>query len=454
MLLNTRGHWASLKRQHLHPAQAVVTGFGTAILIGTLLLLLPMSKEGPGGATFMEALFTATSAVCVTGLTVVDTELFWTPFGRVVILVLIQVGGLGIMLFASLIGLSIARKLSVRSRMTAAVEAKAVGFSDVKGLVLGIVRITVIIEAVVFVALTMRFWLGYDYPIWDAVWHGLFHSVSSFNNAGFSTFSDSVMAFATDPWICLPMSAAIILGGLGFPVIMQLRREFPRPLHWSMNTKLVLWGTGVLLAGGTVYTCILEWTNPGTFGPMQPAERVLAGFFHSVQTRTAGFNSVDIGLMHEETWLGSDILMFIGGGPAGTAGGIKLTTFLVLFFIMYTELRGETAVNIFGKRLSRAVHRQAITIVVLAVAAVIASTAAIMMLTHLDLDKVLFEVVSAFGTVGLSTGVTSDLPVSAQAILVALMFVGRLGPLTLGSAIALRQRKNLYELPKERPVIG
>ena len=442
------------RRQHLHPAQAVVAGFGIAIIIGTALLLLPMARTGPGGATLIEALFTATSAVCVTGLTVVDTATYWTPFGRVVILLLIQVGGLGIMLFASLIGLSIVRKLSMRSRMTAAAEAKTVGFSDVKRLILGIVGITIVVEAVVFIFLTIRFWLGYGHPIGEAAWFGLFHSVSAFNNAGFSTFSDNLMGFATDPWICLPIAGAIILGGLGFPVIMQLRKEFRKPLHWSMNTKLVLWGTAVLLVGGTVYTCTLEWSNPGTLGSLQPTDRVLAGFFHSVQTRTAGFNSVDVGQMHPATWLGSDVLMFIGAGPAGTAGGIKLTTFLVLFFIMYTELRGEGAVNIFGKRLSRAVHRQAITIVLLAVAAVMAATAAIMVITDLDLDNVLFEVISAFGTVGLSTGITADLPVAAQAILVGLMFLGRIGPLTLGSAIALRQSKILYEFPKERPVIG
>ncbi|HEU4807402.1 MAG TPA: potassium transporter TrkG, partial [Homoserinimonas sp.] len=322
MLLNLRMGRLLSKRPHLQPAQAVVTGFGTAIIIGTVLLLLPMARTGPGGATLIEALFTATSAVCVTGLTVVDTATFWTPFGRVVILLLIQVGGLGIMLFASLIGLSSARKLSVRSRLTAATEAKTLGVGDVTGLIVGILRITLVIEAAVFVFLTIRFWLGYGHPIGEAAWFGLFHAVSSFNNAGFSVFSNNLMGFATDPWICLPISAAVILGGIGFPVIMQLRREFRRPLHWSMNTKLVLWGTLVLLVGGAVYTCLLEWSNPGTFGPMQPAERILAGFFHSVQTRTAGFNSVDVGQMHPATWLGSDVLMFIGGGPAGTAGGI------------------------------------------------------------------------------------------------------------------------------------
>ena len=181
---------------------------------------------------------------------------------------------------------------------------------------------------------------------------------------------------------------------------------------------------------------------------------MLAGFFHSTQTRTAGFNSVDIGAMHDETWLGMDVLMFIGGGPAGTAGGIKVTTFAVLLFIVATELRGEGAVNIFGKRLSRAVHRQAITVVLIAVAAVVAGTGILMLLGDLALDRALFEAVSAFATVGLSTGITPDLSDPARLVLVVLMFLGRLGPLTLGSAIALRERRILYELPKERPAIG
>jgi len=257
-----------------------------------------------------------------------------------------------------------------------------------------------------------------------------------------------------DPFICLPIAAAIILGGLGFPVIMQLRKEFRRPLHWTMNTKLVLWGTVVLLTGGTVYLTVIEWSNPKTLGTLDPAARILAGFFQSVQTRTAGFNSIDIGAMHDASWFGMDILMFIGGGPAGTAGGIKVTTFAVLFFIMLTELRGEGAVNIFGKRLSRAVHRQAITVVLIAVAAVVVGTSALLLITDSTLDRVLFEAVSAFGTVGLSTGITTELPAAAKLVLILLMFLGRLGPLTLGTAIALRERRVLYELPKERPAIG
>ncbi|GAA1682794.1 potassium transporter TrkG [Microbacterium lacus] len=431
-----------------------MAGFAATNLIGTALLSLPISSRSGEWTGFVDALFTATSAVCVTGLTVLDTATHWSPFGLVVILVLIQLGGLGIMIFASLVGLALARKLTVRSRLNTAAEAKAVGYDDVRGLVRGILLISLIIEAVTFCFLAPRFMLAYGYGPAEAAWYALFHSVSSFNNAGFALYSDNLIGFAADPWICLPLCGAIILGGLGFPVIMQLRKEFRRPLHWSMNTKIVLWATATLLVGGTVYITVFEWSNAETLGAYDPATRLLIGFFHSVQTRTAGFNSVDIGLMHDETWLGMDVLMFIGGGPAGTAGGIKVTTFAVLFFIMATELRGEGAVNIFGKRLSRAVHRQAITVVLMAVAAVMVATISLMVITGLSFDRVFFEAVSAFGTVGLSTGITGDLPDAAEIVLVLLMFLGRLGPLTLGSAIALRQRRILYEYPKERPAIG
>ena len=444
----------AVSRFRVHPAQAVVLGFLSAVLLGTALLMLPAMTTGPAGTTFVDALFTATSAVCVTGLTVVDTATHWTPLGQVTILVLIQLGGLGIMIFASLIGLALARKLSVRAKLNTAAEAKAVGYEDVRGLVRGIAVISLIIELGTWALLFPRFMLGYGYTPGEAAWHALFHSVSSFNNAGFALYSNNMMDFVADPFICLPMCAAIILGGLGFPVILQLRREFTRPLHWSMNTKLVLWGTAVLLVIGTVYLTIVEWDNDETFGRLDPAARLLAGFYASVQTRTAGFNSVDIGLMHDESWLAMDALMFIGGGPAGTAGGIKVTTFAVLFFILVTEFRGEGAVNIFGKRLSRAVHRQAITVVLVAVGAVMAATLLLMHLTDLPYDVVAFEAISAFATVGLSTGITPALPPAAQIVLVVLMFLGRIGPLTLGSAIALRQRRLLYELPKERPAIG
>lgn len=429
-------------------------GFAFGILVGTGLLLLPISKAGPGGATFIEAFFTAVSALCVTGHIIVDTPVYWSGFGQVVIMLLIQVGGFGVMTFASIIGIAVVRRLSLASRMNTAAETRSLGLEDVKSLVLNVLRISLVIEGVVAVILFLWFWLHYGKTAGEAAWIAIFHAVSSFNNAGFSLFSDNMIGYVSDPVVSLTLAAAIILGGLGFPVIMQLRKHRHSILRWTMNTRIVLFATVVLLVGGTVYITAIEWSNPATLGPLDWPAKILAGFFQSVQTRTAGFNSVDIGGMHEATQLGMSALMFIGAGPAGTAGGIKVTTFAVLLFILIAEVRGEGVVNVFGKRLSRAVHRQAISVALLAMAVVMAGTVSIMLMTGLPLSPVLFEVISAFGTVGLSTGITADLPLGAQLILCALMFIGRLGPVTFAAALALRERQVLYQLPKERPIIG
>lgn len=438
----------------MSPVRAIFFAFTAAVWVGVALLMLPIAKRDPGSATFMEAFFTATSAICVTGLAVVDTFGYWTPFGQAVILLLIQVGGFGVMTLATLIGLTVLGKLSLRSGLTAATETHAEGFGDLRTVLFNIVRITVTVETATAVILTLRFWLGYGYPFHDALWHGVFHGVSSFNNAGFALYADSITRFVGDPWICLPLAFATIIGGLGFPVLYQLRRYPFKILRWTMNTRLVLVLTVVLLLGGWLYIGALEWANPKTLGALPWDERLLAGFFQSVQTRTAGFNSISIADMHPATWIGMDILMFIGTGPAGTGGGIKVTTFAVLFFILWTEVRGDTAVHIFGKRLSRAVHRQAISVVLLAIALVVTSTVAIILLSPYDLDHVLFEVISAFATVGLTAGITPNLDIASQVILCICMYLGRLGPITFASALALRRRTRLYELPKERPIIG
>lgn len=443
-----------IPRIRVNPPQAVVLGFLGAILAATGLLALPISHPDDDTVTVLDAAFTAVSAVAVTGHVVVDTATAWSFFGQLVIVVFIQLGGLGIMLVASLIGLALARRFSLRSRVTAGAENKTVSSGDAARLARGILLTSLLIEGVVAAILFPRFLLEHGQAPLDALWNSVFLAVSSFNNAGFAPFSDNLIGFFDDPVVLIPLSLATILGGLGFPVLLQLRREFRRPLHWTMNTNLVLSMTAILLVLGTIYIAVVEWSNPATLGDMTVGERLLTAYFHSVQVRTAGFNSIDIGAMTSEAWLGMDVLMFIGAGPAGTAGGIKVTTFAVLLFIIVTELRGETAVNIFGKRLSRAVHREAITITLLALAAVMSSTILLMVMTHLDLDVLLFEAVSAFATVGLSTGITADLPDGAKIILMILMFLGRLGPLTLGTALVLRQRRALYEFPKERPVIG
>lgn len=437
-----------------HPSQVVVSGFAVAIAAGTLLLLLPFSRSGEGGAPFMTALFTATSAVCVTGLVVVDTPSYWSGLGEAVILVLIQLGGLGIMTAASLLGMLVARRMGLRSRLTAATETKSLCIGDVRSVLVGVLKTTLVFEMVVAVVLTMRFLLAYDMPAARAVYHGVFHAVSAFNNAGFALYSDSLMGYAGDQWVCLPIASAVIAGGLGFPVLFELRKQLGRPKHWSLHTKLTVTMTAILLLVGSLFVTASEWSNPETLGALDPGTRMLAGFFHGVMPRTAGFNSLDVSQMYDGTLLGTTVLMFIGGGSAGTAGGIKVTTFVILFFVIYAEVRGETAVNAFDREIGSRVQRQALTVALLAVAIVVGATLVIVEITQLMVRDVLFEVTSAFGTVGLSTGITADLPVPAQALLVLVMFVGRLGPITFAAALALRDRQRMYHLPEGRPIIG
>lgn len=438
----------------LSPTRPVFLGFLAALAAGTGLLMLPAASRVPGGADLLDAAFTAVSALCVTGLSTVDTAAYWSPFGQIVILVLIQLGGLGVMTFASLLGFFVMHRVSLRDRISAAAEHGSQDFAHVRQAVFSVLAVSLTVEALVAVALTLRFWLHGRLPLGRALELGGFHAVSSFNNAGFALFSDNLSGFAADPFILVPISVSIVIGGLGFPVIMQLVRHRGNQRLWSMNTRLVLAGTVVLLIAGTVVVTALEWGNPKTLGPMPPAERLLNGFFQAVQTRTAGFSSVDIGSLHPATWLAMDVLMFIGAGPAGTGGGIKLTTFTVLFFIIVAEIRGTEDVNVFGKRLARSVHRQATTVALLSVALVVGSTALLMLLSSESTDRLFFEVVSAFATAGLSTGITASLPAAAKVILMALMFIGRLGPITFATALALRVRPVQYELPTERPIIG
>lgn len=444
------------RRLGLHnPGRTVVAGFAVGVVVGTLLLLLPVARSGPGAAHPLEALFTATSALCVTGLAVVDTATYWSPFGQVTILVLIQVGGFGVMTLASLLGLLIARRLDLGSRMLAATETKSVGLGDLRTVLLGVARISLTVEAVTAVVLALRFALGYRYPLGTSAWLGVFHAVSAFNNAGFALFSDNLVGFATDPWICLPVAAAVIVGGLGFPVILELlRRRGRQPGRWSIHTRLTLLMTAVLLLGGTLFMTVAEWANPHTLGALDPAGRVLAGFFQAVMPRTAGFNSVDPGAMNTGTLLGTDVLMFIGGGSAGTAGGIKVGTFAVLLVAIVAELRGDPDATLFDRRLSPVTIRQALAVALLSVAAVVGPTIALAMTSPYTLDQILYEVISAFATVGLSTGITADLAPGHQLVLVALMFAGRLGPVTLASALVLREHRRLFRRPEGRPLIG
>ncbi|HWC13142.1 MAG TPA: potassium transporter TrkG [Actinomycetota bacterium] len=437
-----------------HPAQFVLVAFAFAILVGTLLLLLPLASVHDGPTPFVTALFTATSAVCVTGLTVVDTVSYWSGFGQATILVLIQVGGFGIMTLASLLALLVSRRIGLKGRLLAQTETKALGLGDVRSVLVGVAVFSVLFESLAALAIGTRLFTEYDYPALDAAYHGVFHAVSAFNNAGFALYSDSLDRFVSDAWMSLGVAAAIVLGGLGFPVLLELKRRPRQPKHWTMHTKVTLAMTVLLLALGTLAFLWFEWTNPATLGTFTAKGKLLPGFFQSVTSRTAGFNTLDFSEMRETTWLITVILMFIGGGSASTAGGIKVTTFALLGFVIWAEARGEPSVTVLGRRLPPTVQRQAISVALLAVGVVVVSTIALMAYGSFDMSRTLFETVSAFATTGLSTGLTAELSKVGQSILIVLMFVGRLGPITVGTALALRQRERRYRLPEERPIIG
>ncbi|MFC7528446.1 TrkH family potassium uptake protein [Actinoplanes sp. GCM10030250] len=442
-----------------HPARIVPLAFLGAIAVGTLLMMLPAARAEPGHAPFVTALFTAASAVCVTGLAVVDTPTYWSTFGHVLITVLSQIGGFGIMTMATLLSLLVSRRLGLRGRLLAQAESAGLAGGNISGSIGGVLlRVAVVmltVESAIAVVLTLRFWLTYDYSFGRATWEAVFHAVQAFNNAGFALYSDSIIGFVTDPWICLPLAMGVILGSIGFPVLFELVREWRTPKCWSTHTWLTVCGGLGLSVFGFLVFLVFEWRNPGTLGPLGTSGKLLAAFTQDVMTRSGGFNSVDLGRMNSETIAVTNGLMFIGGGSASTAGGIKLTTFLLLAYVIWAEIRGEPDVVIRNRRIAEESQRQAITVALLGVALVAAGTVTLDALTvDIPFDRALFEVTSAFATVGLSTGITPHLPESAQIVLVVLMYVGRVGTIAVGTAIALNTRRRRYRHPEGRPLIG
>ncbi|MDP9799069.1 potassium uptake TrkH family protein [Catenuloplanes nepalensis] len=429
--------------------------FLALVVLGTALMMLPVSRAEPGFAPFVTALFTATSAVCVTGLAVVDTGTYWSPFGLGMMTVLTQIGGLGIMVMATLLGVLISQRLGLRGRLMAQTESRTLETADIRRMVLRIVAVSFVCEAVIAVAVGLRFWLGYDYSFGRAMWEGVFHSIQAFNNGGFALYPDSLMRFVGDPWICLPLVFGVMLGSIGFPVIFELARRWRKPHSWSTHTRLTVWGSLVLAVTGFILVLAFEWNNAGTFGPLNWGDKVLAAFTQDVMTRSGGFNSVDFGAMNQETLTISTALMFIGGGSGSTSGGIKLTTFFLLGFVILAEIRGEPDVVIGRRRIAETTQRQAMTVALLGVALVGCGTLALLFIDRdITLDRAIFEATSAFATVGLSTGITPTLPESGQVVLVILMYVGRVGTIAVGSAIALNSRQRLYRYPEERPIVG
>lgn len=435
------------------PARVVVLAFGSAALIGTLLLMLPIATVDTP-ASFVSALFTAMSAVCVTGLAVHETGLHWSLFGQITILVLFQIGGFGIMTLASLLALVAYGRLGLRARLTAQTETKSMAPGNIRALVAGVAKATIVIEAITIIILTARFMIGYGEPFWRALYSGVFHGISAFTNAGFALYGDSMTRYVTDPWITLTVAGAVIAGGLGFPVLFTLRRVWYRPRRWDLHAKITIGMTVALTLGGTLAFVIAEWDNPGTLAGLPKPVRFMAAFFYTANTRSGGLNNFDVSQMHDNSWLISDVLMFIGAGSASTGGGIKVTTFALLGFVIWAELRGEPDVNVGKRRLPTHLQRQALAIALLSVGAVVIGTIIMLIITPFPLDRVLYEVISAACTVGLSTGITSEINEAGHLVLTALMFIGRIGPMTLGAALAMRVRTRHYQLPEERPLVG
>ena len=436
-----------------YPVQLVVIGFLAVIAVGTVLLWLPLSTR-PGADTGLHtAFFTATSATCVTGLTLVDTATHWTWFGQAVVMVLMQVGGLGLMTFASLLALVTLGQLGLHSRMLAQIEAKWLDGQTVRRFLLSILKFSLTIEALVWLVLTWRFWSGYDQSPGRAVYLGLFHAISAFNNAGFALWDDNLAGFGRDPLVLLPIAFAFILGGIGYPVLVELRRS-RRPQRWSLHTKLTVVTTLGLLVLGPLAVTLTEVRAGGTLDTVDWTTRLISGWFSGVAPRTAGFTTIDYSQADPATLMVTDMLMAVGGGSAGTAGGIKVTTLAVLVLAVISELRGDPDVRAFRRRVVPTTVRQALAVVVLGTVIVSAASFVLLELTPFEFDQVLFEVVSAFGTVGLSAGITRQLPIAGQYLLIVLMIIGRLGPITVATALALRSRRRLFRYAEARPIVG
>ena len=434
-----------------NPARLVPLAFLAVILLGTLVLMLPIARTGGGSAPFMTALFVATSAVGVTGLSTVDTATYWSGFGQGTIYLLFHLGGFGIMSAATLLGMVVSRRIGLGRQLIVQAEARGIAPGDVRSVLKFVLSTALVVEALAVIVLTWRM-MARGEPFAEALWHAAFHAGAAFTNAGFSNYTEGYSLYASDILAQIPIIVAIIIGGLGLPVLHDLRRG--RRARWSLHTKLTLWGSAALTLLGALALLIFESANTGTFGDMVLWERALNALFFSVNTRSCGLNSVNIGAITEESMMLSYALMLIGAGSAGTGGGIKVTTVMILILAVWSEMRGDPDITAFGRRISPAILREAMTVTTLAAGVLMLATMALRGVTVLPLNALIFEAISAFGNVGLSMGITADLPPSAQGIIILLMYLGRVGIVTVATGLALRPRRADFRYPEERPIVG
>jgi len=452
-----------------HPARLMLVSFGLLAMLGGVLLTLPQSLRDPSHASLVDGLFTATSAVCVTGLAVNTISEAYTPFGQAVLLVLIQIGGLGIMVLSAFFAIVVGQRMRARATAVMAEMIDADSFVSFRRTVLTIVIATLFVEGVGALALWGLFSGYYDAGFGpeqatplsgprDLRWAAVFHSVSAFCNAGFSIFRDGMVPFVGSPAVCAVIMLLIVVGGIGFPVLEELARNAlarlrkQRPPRLTLHARAVLLTTAALLGAGTLLFIPLEWS--ASMAHLSLPSKLLAAFFQSVTLRTAGFNTVDFGAMRPATLFVACVFMLVGGSPGSTAGGIKTTTLFVLVGALRAELAGFAKPRMLGRSLGQSTVRRATALAFLSVLLVSIIVFALLLVEQKDPHRLLFEAVSAFGTVGLTTGITSSLSVPGKIVVMMTMFIGRVGPMTLALALAAKSATQNIELPEERLGIG
>ncbi|PAY12551.1 TrkH family potassium uptake protein [Bacillus sp. 7705b] len=427
-----------IKWVRFSPPQVLAIGFFLTIIIGSLLLKLPISTAKP--LSWIDALFTAASATTVTGLAVVDTGTEFTMFGQTVIMGLIQVGGLGFMTFAVLIVMILGKKIGLKERMLVREALNQPTIGGVIGLVKVLFLFSISIELIAALILSIRLVPQYGWA--SGLFASVFHAISAFNNAGFSLWPDNLMSYVGDPAVNLVITILFITGGIGFTVLFDILKN-RRFKAFSLHTKLMLAGTFVLNIAATLIIFILEYSNPGTLGSLHLPDKLWASYFQAVTPRTAGFNSVDFGSMREGTIVFVLLLMFIGAGSASTASGIKLTTFLVILMSVIAYLRGHKETVIFRRTIKYPIIIKALAVSVISLFIVFIGIFALTITEEAPFIQVVFETFSAFGTVGLTMGLTPELTTAGKCIIIAIMFIGRIGPLTFVFSFAKTEKSNI-----------
>ncbi|MFZ5648591.1 MAG: TrkH family potassium uptake protein [Bacillota bacterium] len=454
MQINRFSEAGDSKRLNPSPAQILVFGFAAVILLGTLLLSMPFSSSEGKYTPFIDALFTSTSAVCVTGLVVVDTGTYWSAAGQAIILLLIQVGGLGFMTMATFFFLIMGKKIGLKTRMVMQASFNQNNLQGIVNLGKHVLIFTFVVEVLFATVLATRW--GFEMDLQKALWYGFFHSVSAFNNAGFDLFGGfrSLTGYAGDIVVNLSITTLIILGGIGFGVVMEVMylRKNKNRLH--THTKLVLSTTSVLIAAGTLLFFVFEYGN--TLQSLSFSEKLLASYFQSVTPRTAGYNTLDIGGLHSYTQVLIIMLMFIGASPGSTGGGIKTTTLAIMTVSVLSLSRGQTEATVFKRSISQDQIAKSVAIIFMAVTLVAVVSTALMITEGVDNYLLtLFETVSAFSTVGLTMGLTPALSEAGKILIILTMFLGRVGTMTMVLAFSARNKSQVKVIyPKGKIMVG